>query len=159
MRRIGDLSTLTPVERLSEVASILEAIQESAGKVGSLVGEIAAATNEQAQGIDQVNTSVTQMDKVTQQNAAGAEESASASEEMNAQAEQLRDYVEDLVMLVTGKRELKGQTMGHAPAAGKLSAPARAKTGLAPKKLGPARQEVRPDQVIPFDEEDDFKDF
>ena len=43
------------------------------------MGEISAASAEQAQGIDQVNTAVSQMDKVTQQNAANAEESASAS--------------------------------------------------------------------------------
>ena len=45
----------------------------SAAKVADLVAEIAAASNEQAQGIDQVNTAVGQMDKVTQQNAANAE--------------------------------------------------------------------------------------
>ena len=39
------------------------------------MAEIAAASNEQAQGIDQINTAVTEMDKVTQQNAANAEES------------------------------------------------------------------------------------
>ena len=44
------------------------------------------------------------MDKVVQQNAANAEESASASEEMNAQAEQLKDYVGDLITLVTGSK-------------------------------------------------------
>ena len=60
---------------------------ESAGKVAELVGEIAAASEEQAQGIEQVNTAVAEMDKVTQQNAANAEESASAAEELNAQAE------------------------------------------------------------------------
>jgi methyl-accepting chemotaxis protein len=50
------------------------------------------------------NLAITEMDKVVQQNAANAEESASASEEMNAQAEQLKEYVGDLVMLVTGKK-------------------------------------------------------
>ena len=48
------------------------------GKTTDLVSEIAAASQEQAQVIDQVNTAIAQMDKVTQQNAANAEESASA---------------------------------------------------------------------------------
>ena len=52
------------------------------------VGEIAAASNEQAQGIEQVNKAVAEMDKVTQQATANAGEPA--SEEMNAQAEQIR---------------------------------------------------------------------
>lgn len=38
-------------------------VAESAGRVGELVGEIAAASNEQAQGIEQVNTAVTEMDR------------------------------------------------------------------------------------------------
>ena len=46
------------------------------GKVNSLVREIAAASDEQAQGIEQINQAVTQMDKVVQQNAANAEQSA-----------------------------------------------------------------------------------
>ena len=55
-------------------------------KVAGLIGEIAAASVEQARGIGQVNTGVTEMNKVTQQNAAHAEESAAASEELTGQA-------------------------------------------------------------------------
>jgi methyl-accepting chemotaxis protein len=69
-------------------------------KVGELVGEIAAASQEQAQGIDQINKAVSEMDKVVQRNAASAEESASASGEMNAQAGLLKGFVSDLVALV-----------------------------------------------------------
>ena len=78
-----------------EVALILK-------KVVDLVGEIAAASQEQAEGIGQMNKAVTEMDKVVQQNAANAEESASASEEMNAQAQRLRGFVGDLITLVSG---------------------------------------------------------
>ncbi|MGD8387252.1 MAG: methyl-accepting chemotaxis protein [Desulfobacteraceae bacterium] len=75
----------------------------SSEKVAELVGEISAASNEQAQGVEQINIAVAEMDKVVQQNAANAEESASASEEMNAQAEQMKSMVADLVALVDGK--------------------------------------------------------
>ena len=50
----------------------------SVGKSDELVGEISAASHEQAQGIEQINMAVSEMDKVVQQNAANAEESASA---------------------------------------------------------------------------------
>jgi len=80
----------------------LEEIVQSVGKTTDLVSEIAAASQEQAQGIDQVNTAVAQMDKVTQQNAANAEESASASEELSAQAESMKEVVGQLVALVGG---------------------------------------------------------
>ena len=66
----------------SEVGEVLEEIVEQRrARSTDLVAEIAAASQEQAQGIEQVNTAVAQMDKVTQQNAANAEESASAAEE------------------------------------------------------------------------------
>ncbi|MBM4350472.1 MAG: methyl-accepting chemotaxis protein, partial [Deltaproteobacteria bacterium] len=77
-------------------------VASGAKKVGELVGEIAAASQEQAQGIDQVNKAVAEMDKTVQKNAASAEESASASEEMNAQAEQMKGFVAELVAMVGG---------------------------------------------------------
>ena len=71
--------------------------------MASLVAEIAAASREQAQGIDQVNKAVSEMDKVIQQTAANAEESAAAAEELTAQAEQLKRYVGDLDTLIGGR--------------------------------------------------------
>jgi uncharacterized phage infection (PIP) family protein YhgE len=68
----------------------------------SLVGEIATAAREQAQGIEQINTAITQMDQVTQSNSASAEESASAAEELDAQAASLKDMVGQLRQLVGG---------------------------------------------------------
>ncbi len=77
-------------------------VAESASKVGEHVGEISAASNEQADGIEQLNRAVTEMDKVVQQNAASAEESASSAAEMTQQAEHMKTYVADLVSLVGG---------------------------------------------------------
>jgi methyl-accepting chemotaxis protein len=62
-------------------------------KVTDLVAEIAAASNEQAQGIAQVNQGLEQVDQVTQQNTANAEESAAAAEELSGQAAQLRQML------------------------------------------------------------------
>jgi len=76
-----------------DVAKAFEAISGSNAKVDNLITEIAAASQEQSQGIDQVNTAVAQMDKVTQQNAANSEESASAAEELSSQAEELQNMV------------------------------------------------------------------
>ncbi|MBI9074966.1 MAG: CZB domain-containing protein [Desulfatibacillum sp.] len=87
------------------VNSTSQAFGEVAGstvKVGEIVGEIAAASNEQTQGIEQINKAISEMDKVTQSNAANSEESASASEELNAQAEQMKEIVDELVALVGG---------------------------------------------------------
>jgi len=82
-----------------------ESLTQIATKVSStdaLVGEIATAAREQAQGIEQINTAITQMDQVTQSNSASAEESASAAEELDAQAATLKDMVGQLRQLVGG---------------------------------------------------------
>ncbi len=86
-----------------EVAKVLGQIVGDVAKVTDLIDSISKASEEQAQGVDQVNTAVSQMDRVTQQNAAGAEESASAAEEMSSQAQTLKATVNDLVQLVGGK--------------------------------------------------------
>ena len=71
-------------------------------KIKQLVAEIAAASQEQAQGIEQINKAISEMDKVVQSNAGSAEESASASEEMYAQSAQMKKFVNDLAMLIEG---------------------------------------------------------
>jgi methyl-accepting chemotaxis protein len=132
-------------------------VADSASKVGDLVAEIAAASNEQAQGIGQVNTAVTEMDRVTQQNAANAEESASASEEMNAQAQQMKQIVDQLVALVGGAgRKGRDEKKSKAPTV-KTRQPS---LEMPPRKTRTAAQtlNVDPSDVIPLDD-GDFKDF
>jgi methyl-accepting chemotaxis protein len=62
-------------------------------QVSALVAEIAAATQEQGNGIEQVNTAVTQMDEVVQQNASLVEEAAAATASMQGEAELLLQRV------------------------------------------------------------------
>jgi len=131
-------------------------VTQNTDKVGVLVAEISSASGEQSNGIEQVNIAISEMDEVVQQNAANAEESASASEEMNAQAEHLSDFVGALVLLVTGKRDQKPLPGRNRPEKkrplplSKPSGPARG------KRLIPAAKEIRPNQVIRFDGDDDF---
>lgn len=88
------------VQISTKVAVSFEEIVTKARLVDELVAEIATASSEQSQGIDQVNMAVSQMDKVTQANAATSEEAASASEELSAQAKTMRDAVVGLQHLV-----------------------------------------------------------
>jgi methyl-accepting chemotaxis protein len=98
--------TIKAVQNGNELTiSTQEAFKENATisiKVGQLVDEIAIASQEQAQGISQVNTSIAEMDKVVQQTASTAEGSAAASEELNAQAESLKQHVANLLTLIGG---------------------------------------------------------
>ncbi len=87
-------------------AKALQAIVSDVTQVADLLNGITQASEQQALGVEQVNTAVSQMDKVTQQNAAGAEESASASEELSAQAQMVKSTVNDLVTVVRGARSV-----------------------------------------------------
>ncbi|HYP16477.1 MAG TPA: methyl-accepting chemotaxis protein [Opitutus sp.] len=93
-----------------KVAESLGQIVDKARKVDTLVAEIATASQEQSQGIAQVNTTVGQMDKVTQSNAGNAEETAAAAEELSAQAVAMQDAVADLRRLIDGGHPTKATT-------------------------------------------------
>jgi methyl-accepting chemotaxis protein len=68
-------------------------IVASVKRVTDIVGEIAAASQEQASGVEQVGNAVSQMDQVTQQNAAQTEELSSTAEGLSSSAEQLQAMV------------------------------------------------------------------
>ncbi len=141
------------------VARTDEAFSEVSGnavRVGELVSEIAAASAEQAMGIDQINQAVAEMDKVIQQNAAGAEQSSSSAEELSAQAQEMKAMVGELMGIVEGKSartSMAGKSEDRFLEAGSGSRPLRLKSEK--KKLLLAdKREVRPDDVIPLDESD-----
>ncbi|EHK63925.1 methyl-accepting chemotaxis protein II [Achromobacter arsenitoxydans SY8] len=80
-------------EQVEYAGATMREIVESVQRVTSLMGEISAASEEQATGIDQVNRAVSQMDSVTQQNAALVEEAAAAAGALEDQARQLAGAV------------------------------------------------------------------
>jgi methyl-accepting chemotaxis protein len=77
----------------AEAGKRLQELVPDIHKAAELIQEIAAASNEQSTGAQQISEGVVQMDTVVQQNAALAEELAGTSEELAAQAEALRDVV------------------------------------------------------------------
>ena len=64
-------------------------VVSSIRRVTDIVGEISAASGEQALGVAQVGEAVTQMDQTTQQNAALVEEMAAAASSLKSQAQEL----------------------------------------------------------------------
>jgi methyl-accepting chemotaxis protein len=87
------------------VATTNEAFGKVAGssdKVGQLVDEISAASREQAEGIEQINRAVNEMDTVVRSNAASSEESAAAAEEMNSLSAQMKSEVGELATMIGG---------------------------------------------------------
>ena len=137
-------------------------LNESAVKVGELVSEIAAASDEQAQGIEQINVAISEMDKVVQQVAANAEESASASEEMSAQSLEMKATVQDLSTLISGRgASAPAVATAHRVVSDRPTATRKPAGSGNKKKLLPAKgaQTDDPEKVIPFDDGEDFKDF
>ncbi|MEW6658969.1 MAG: methyl-accepting chemotaxis protein [Thermodesulfobacteriota bacterium] len=164
------------VEKTGEAFSLVSA---RTSRVQEFVAEIAAASLEQAQGVDQINKAVNEMNQVTQQVAANAEESASASEELNAQAEQMKGFVWQLTEIVGGRGNgLNGHAHhgdirlqpGPGPSlARKLSFPGKGKkdsNGQGVTKLirsentlsKASGSDITPNQIIPL-EGDGFKNF
>ena len=153
------------VKVTEEVAVILKDIVDDSNKVSNLVSEVASASEEQAEGIEQINAAVSQMDQVTQSNAANAEESSSSSQQLSSQASQLTQMVKTLVDLVDGSKNGSTKPAKRKRSLAKQSSrPKAAKAAIPSQVSRPAARkvdkkvEVRPEQVIPFDD-DDLADF
>ena len=124
-------------ERLVGVANgAFREITDSSLKVVNLVSEIAGASQEQSQGIEQVNRAVAEMNKMTQQNAAGAEELASMM----------------AMFRTNGYGSISLNEKARTPFS--FYAPHSATIG----KSGSMVKKRRPEQVIPMGE-GDFKEF
>ncbi len=76
-----------------QTAAALSGIVLSVEKAAGLIGQIAAASNEQATGIAQLNRGIDQLSQVVQINSATAEQAAAASEELSGQADLLKSMV------------------------------------------------------------------
>ncbi len=79
---------------VNQTGQSLHEIVDNVKQVSEIIAEIAAASNEQASGIDQVNKAVSHIDEMTQQNAALTEETSSASDIMNHNARELLQAVQ-----------------------------------------------------------------
>jgi methyl-accepting chemotaxis protein len=78
---------------VSAAGTTMEEIVQSVKRVTDIMAEISAASKEQSNGIEEVNTAVTQMDKITQQNAALVEQAAAAAKSMEDQTDGLAAMV------------------------------------------------------------------
>ena len=150
---------------VAKTSETFSKVEGAAKKVGVLVEEISAASNEQAQGVDQINKAMGEMDRVVQKNAANAEESASAAEEMSAQAEQVNCYVGDFMSVIVGNANGAG-ARGNGGGLSRTLAAARKEPALPERTTGrqlaihgraPGKA-IHPEQVIPMND-GDFKDF
>ncbi len=113
---------------VTQSGQTLEEIVTSVKKVTDIVGEIAAASQEQSMGIDEINKAIGKMDDMTQQNAALVEQAAAASESLGDQAlglDQLMGFFS-----IAGSSGSSADEAGERRAAGRpWTAPATAARG------------------------------
>ncbi len=124
-------TTIERVRNGTELARDLDSsfkeIESGSQTVAQLIKEIAAATNEQALGVDQVNNAMAQVDKVTQTNSAMSEEVAAAATQLSDQAVSLNGMVDVLMAMLGGGGQApktsarrpagKVKMLSHTPAA------------------------------------------
>ncbi len=165
IRKVKDGSEL--VTRTNEA---FRQVARSAVKVGELVAEIAAASNEQTQGIEQVNRAMADMDRIVQQNAANAEE-------LSAQAAQMSGVVNELLAITSRyhatsepaeeitRYHATSESAEEGPCQNSFMLPARREQKEKKKdkenkeSASPyPSKEISPEQIIPLDE-DDFEGF
>jgi len=135
------------VDLVNKAGTALTEIVGSIKKVASVVSDIAAASAEQATGIEQVNKALTQMDEVTQQNSALVEENAATAKTLEQQAKTMDDEVSLFRVDQNDAREASAPAR-HSPARPEAPAPKpanikavtpkSAETKAVPPKTAPA---------------------
>lgn len=87
-----------------DVQESISQIDEQSKKVSELLDEISVATDEQTQGVSQINKAISQMETVLASNAQTAEESSSASKALYAQTLNLNEIISQLGIVVKGQK-------------------------------------------------------
>ncbi|MBD8524363.1 methyl-accepting chemotaxis protein [Pseudomarimonas arenosa] len=98
---------------VGEAGQTMQEIMGSVRRVTDIMSEITAASDEQASGIELVNTTIVQMDQATQQNAALVEEASAAARAMETQAVQLNASVAAFVLNGVGAQRSNTLSDGH----------------------------------------------
>ncbi len=159
VRKLAERSQVAAQE-IGQVASSSVKLAEKAGvllnemvpsirKTSDLVQEIAAASNEQSQGVGQINGAMGQLNQATQQNASASEELAATAEEMGGQAAQLSELMSFFRLNDSSRsRSAKPAPAATAKRGGAASAPVAA-----------SRPANRGFQAAPAVDEQDFERF
>jgi methyl-accepting chemotaxis protein len=119
-KEIGELAT-SSVRIAEHSGALLAELLPSIRKTAELVEEVAAGSNEQATGVQQINRAMSQVDQVTERSATAAEQLASTAEEMTAQAHSLRDLVSAFHKSGGAERSLTSSGVRYANGSGTVA--------------------------------------
>ena len=89
----------------SLVAQSLNSITEEIDKINALMGEISLSSQQQSQGIEQINSAISQVETVTQKNAENAVSVANSADSLNQQISRINGFVGDLSRILDGEKK------------------------------------------------------
>lgn len=157
-------STEQGVALNDKVLSQLSEIDDRVNRVGQVVGEIAAASDEQARGVELIDRALDGMSQRTQAVAASADESEAASRNLLGQSDALRALVGEFRLGRSSARAIGGSPavmpLGASPAAARAQSSIRTssrKSERPSRHSAPPRVPAfaeQPEIAIPLDDDD-----
>ena len=105
-------------------------------ELNSIISDIANSAKEQSVGLEQVNTTVNQIDQLTQQNASMVEESTAASHALAKEAEELSRLIANFKLNRNGTAEAVRSNRPQRTAAKPAASRSGAATTTAMKTVG-----------------------
>jgi len=135
----GDVMVKKSGESLAQIITRIQGLSQ-------VMEEIAAASNEQASGVDELNRAITQIDTSTQQNASTVEELASTSDNLMSESKELAQSVGKFRVSDTEKTP---------------QASSSKKTGIKTAQVNPAPQKIKPPKITTSSSagSEDFEEF
>ena len=161
-------SSIKGSEVATEVTSNLTHIEKSINCINNLVLEISTASSEQAEGIEQLSSVMSDMDRIVQNNASSSEETASVAEELSSQATELHEVISEMDRIVGGSNKTKVEKDEPAPTTLKsMTQPHivykpqkdEKKKTKAAMNLHAEASHFSSNLLIPFDDDEDFSNF
>ncbi len=110
-KEISQLSG-SSVDIAEKAGSMLDKLVPDIQKTAELVSEINMASNEQANGIQQINIAIQQLNSVVQENASASEELSATAEELSSQTMQMKEAIE---YLTTGRSGIQQSSPSYKP--------------------------------------------
>ncbi len=138
------------VQVAGKVQKALDDIAKQSKKVSQLMEEIAIATQEQSEGVNQVYGAMNQIELTTQQNVANSEKSSTAAEELLNQVDNMKQMIRGLSLLINGTSIFLKEEMDKP---GMIGATNLLKN---PQEKGKKTKLVSPEDVIPLDKDSHY---
>lgn len=145
VEKVGEGSRL-----VDDSGKTLFEIVESVKQVSDIIAEIAAAGQEQAIGIEEVNRAISQMDEMTQQNAALVEQAMAASQSMNDEARSMNELMDFFI--------LEEEEPVYVPPKRKRRRSKRTTERTTTAKAKPSKRSKRPPTPV-ADDDDEWEEF